>query len=224
MDFDSLSKDEKWKQSLKRVFDDQVKLDRELGVPEAFVFNLIGEKDDWSFIVKLCAYFEAALTNVLAEKLTPKLVDVISNMPFSDNKSSKARMAKELGVISDDDYKFIRALAQTRNIFVHRIGNVTKSLDTLLPELKSEGVSIPILLGWQIGNGIDSVLRSGKEHKPWGKLVNFGVIVQANLALFHLLKSRADMDVERLIRSSEQQRIENLDKIFDQLKQSFSGE
>ena len=50
-----------------QMFADVVSSVQKLGLPEGFYNNLLNE-DDWSFVIKLSALFEAAATHVLTER------------------------------------------------------------------------------------------------------------------------------------------------------------
>lgn len=135
-DPEGLIDDPEYKAAMEAILAETSRLDEKLGVAPMFQLKLIEEKDDWSYVVKLCAYFEAVLSQLIVERLGDETEDVVGKLPFAENKSSKARLAKALGIISGDDFRFFRALAEVRNIYVHRITNVTRPLGSILPELK----------------------------------------------------------------------------------------
>ena len=70
------------------IFHDVVQFEQCLGLPNGFYEKLLGE-DDWSFIVKLSALFEAACSHILVKRLhAPELEDYLgrnSGLPLSRN-------------------------------------------------------------------------------------------------------------------------------------------
>jgi energy-converting hydrogenase A subunit M len=101
---------------------------KELSLPEGFYDELLQE-DDWSFIIKLHALVEAAVTGLLLEALGQKeLHDVISKLALSDKYMGKMAIIKSLSLLKDEYRRFIVTLSQVRNDFVHDVSNVSASL------------------------------------------------------------------------------------------------
>ena len=64
------------------LFKDITQLERRLGLPEGFYERLVRE-DDWSFVIKLNALFEAACTHALANRLHAPQAGTIASVPGS---------------------------------------------------------------------------------------------------------------------------------------------
>lgn len=112
-----------------QMFADVVSSVQKLGLPEGFYHNLLHE-DDWSFVIKLSALFEAAATHALTARLGyPKLLDSFSYLDHANTKYGKIKLLKELEVISPEQAKFLTKLAELRNAFAHNISNVSMTFD-----------------------------------------------------------------------------------------------
>jgi len=105
------------------------KLEKQLKIPEGFLARLPGE-DDWSFIIKLHAIFEASLSELLAAVLgRPELEQVFSNLELNAHKSGKLAFASALKLLSPETRLFLRTLSEERNKMVHDISRVTLDLN-----------------------------------------------------------------------------------------------
>jgi hypothetical protein len=120
------------------VFPQLSELEARIGLPLGFCEGLREEPTDWSFVIKLHALFEAAITQLLVGKLArPELSELVSQMDMGHPRTGKIQMAKALGVLEEEERRFVRYLSMLRNDLVHNVGNVTftfddypKSLDT----------------------------------------------------------------------------------------------
>lgn len=89
----------------------------ELGLPSGFVQKL-QEEDDWSFVIKLHALFEGALSYVIVHRLgCDELDGLVSRMQMN----MKMSFAKALGMLSDPETTLIDWLSQQRNKCAHRV-------------------------------------------------------------------------------------------------------
>jgi hypothetical protein len=75
-------------------------LENEIGLPAGFCERLREEGDDWSFVIKLHALFEAALTQMLTSQLGfPELNPVIAHIDMGHRRTGKIEFAKVLGLL-----------------------------------------------------------------------------------------------------------------------------
>jgi|SRR6516225_3092587 hypothetical protein len=110
-------------------------LQKEIGISEYFLQNLFKESDDWSFVVKLNALVEAALTHLLTETIgRPELKDVLAHT----SRAGKTAFATALGLLEPEDRRLIVKLAEMRNVFVHDVKRVNLTIPEYLKSL-SEG-------------------------------------------------------------------------------------
>lgn len=112
-----------------QMFADVVSSVQKLGLPEGF-YNDLQREDDWSFVIKLSALFEAVATHALTARLGyPKLLDSFSYLDYANTKYGKIKLLKELEIISTEQAKFLTKLAELRNAFAHNISNVSMTFD-----------------------------------------------------------------------------------------------
>ena len=75
-------------------------LEKRLGVPDNFYSELLHD-DDWSFVIKLNALFEAACTHVLAARFkTPELEDSLAQLDLLHPKYGKVSLLCKLGALT----------------------------------------------------------------------------------------------------------------------------
>lgn len=112
-------------------------LESKVGLPRNFVHRLTGE-DDWSFIIKLNALFEASATHLLTSKLqAPELEDSLSYLDFGNRKYGKVMLLRKLGCLSPDETKFLQMLFELRNKLAHDVRNVEFDLNRYIESLDS---------------------------------------------------------------------------------------
>jgi len=98
--------------------------EKELGLPRGFIWRLLDE-DDWSFVIKLHALFEAALTHGLVHKLgVEALRDVFAETELSARNTGKVAFARALELLDKNERRFLSSLSELRNTLVHDITNV----------------------------------------------------------------------------------------------------
>lgn len=134
--------------------------ERKLGLKRGFYDDLL-ENDDWSFVIKLNAVFEAACTQALTQRLlSPELLDDLAHLDFSDKRRGKVRFLRSLDAISETHAKILYALAELRNKLVHNIAQVNFSLTRYFNELDKNQLKSQCEL-W--GSGVaDTLLSNGK--------------------------------------------------------------
>lgn len=115
-----------------------LELESKIGVEEGFFENLIHE-DDWSFIIKLHALFEAACTHLLLFHFNePGLSKILSRLELSNNTTGKLTFLKETELLGKNDRKFISCLSEIRNSLVHDIRKTKFSLNELVNSFDSK--------------------------------------------------------------------------------------
>lgn len=111
-----------------RVDEDEIdELEIEMGIPKGF-FNSLLHSNDWSFVVKLHAFLESAVTFLLTEIVDPKLEHVLAQLEMSNKKTGKLAFLSALGILESRSYRFISKLSELRNKLVHNVKNVSFSL------------------------------------------------------------------------------------------------
>ncbi|NOH86037.1 hypothetical protein F0249_19910 [Vibrio sp. 03-59-1] len=84
----------------------------------------IFEDDDWSFVIKMHAFIEAMVTELLLTQIDDdRIRPTIERLPLSDEQAGKLKMAKDLDLLDASERKFIKMLSSLRNNLAHRIEN-----------------------------------------------------------------------------------------------------
>lgn len=100
------------------------RLEAEIGLSSGF-FRKLRTENDWSFVIKLHALFEAALGHVIVHRLgCDALGAPITRLEMSDKDKGKIAFASALGIIGADDRRYIILLSQLRNRCVHDVRQV----------------------------------------------------------------------------------------------------
>jgi len=101
------------------------RLERDCGLPTGFCFALLRESD-WSFVIKLHALLESAISQLLVHSLSRKeLADIFAGLEMSNTRTGKLAFVKALDLLPKRHLDFMRALSELRNQLVHRIKNVS---------------------------------------------------------------------------------------------------
>lgn len=142
------------------IFKDISDFEVRLSLPNGFYDSLLKE-DDWSFIIKLSALFEASCTQILAVRLrSPELVSAFSYLEQGNTKCGKIVLLKELDAITSKQAKVLSVLASLRNKLVHNISNVGFSFSRYIQDLNIDDKNN--FVNW-FGHGLnDEIKFSGK--------------------------------------------------------------
>jgi hypothetical protein len=118
----------------KEVVEAAEQFEKQYGLPHGFVIGLPKE-DDWSFIVKIHALIEAAVTTQLSESIDPRLTLVFEQLELSDPRKGKIAFTKALNTLDSNQRRFIRFLSELRNDLVHNVRNVSFNITAHLSTL-----------------------------------------------------------------------------------------
>jgi hypothetical protein len=104
---------------------DVIALEIEIGLRPGFFLELLTEGDDWTFLIKVHALVEAAISHLLAGVLRkPELVKLFAQLELSNDRSGKIAFAKALDCLDNDERTTVRKLSELRNQLVHDVSNV----------------------------------------------------------------------------------------------------
>jgi hypothetical protein len=96
-------------------------LESHIGVKKGFTRRLLKE-DDWSFVIKLHAVFEAVCAHLLLHHFQePALNDVLGRLELSGRTTGKVTFLSKLDLISAGDRRYITVLSELRNSLVHDV-------------------------------------------------------------------------------------------------------
>ncbi|EIV1709763.1 hypothetical protein ACEV85_23175 [Vibrio parahaemolyticus] len=117
------------------IFSEIAELEPILGVPNGF-YDRLRVEDDWSFVIKLSALFEAVGTQALASKLQHvELEDAFAQLEQAHPKYGKIALMFKLSMITVDQRKFLLKLAELRNKLVHNISEVSFEFEGFISSL-----------------------------------------------------------------------------------------
>ena len=92
-----------------------LELERRIGVRSGFIRRLPRE-DDWSFIIKLHALFEAVCTHLLLHHFKePDLADTFSRLELSNKTTGKIAFLGKLELLNVENRRFITTLSELRS-------------------------------------------------------------------------------------------------------------
>jgi hypothetical protein len=113
-------------QIIKKTLEENIKpLEKRLNVTLGFFKDLLKEKNDWSFIIKIHSLVEAAVSYYLSLKIgNNKLENVFQKLPLSTASGGKIDFLRALGLLKEHR-GFIVLLSRLRNEYVHIVSNVS---------------------------------------------------------------------------------------------------
>jgi hypothetical protein len=110
-------------------------LEIKIGTKRGF-FNELLDADDWSFVIKLHAFFEAVCTHLLLFHFKdPELNEILSRIELSNKKTGKIAFLEKLGLIGTFNRRLIATLSEMRNSLVHDVRNSEFNLNSLVNNL-----------------------------------------------------------------------------------------
>lgn len=115
-------------------------LEEELKLPKNFFLKLLEEDDDWSFIIKLHALIEGAVSYLLTKTINEKCSDIFAQLELSNNKTGKIAFAGKAGLLDDKEISYIKKLSEIRNKLIHNISDVKFDLKAYVAELDNQQI------------------------------------------------------------------------------------
>jgi len=113
-------------------------IEKEVGVRRGFLASLLKE-DDWSFIIKIHALLEAAVSYLLCKTLgRDELAEVFPYVELSEKRAGKMAFVKALNLLEEPDRRFVSSLSELRNQLVHKVKNVEFDLKKHIGEMPPE--------------------------------------------------------------------------------------
>ena len=101
--------------------------------PPEFFTDLLGQGDDWTFVIKFHAIIEAAFTQTLTRRLgVPEFESIFADLELSNASTGKIAFGKAAGLIDDLERRYVRALSELRNTLVHDVRKVGFRFDEYL--------------------------------------------------------------------------------------------
>lgn len=107
-----------------------LKLEIDMRLSRGF-FERLRDEQPWSYIIQLCAYYQIALANIIANSLDhAELTEIFAQIPLAESHFGLLRIAKTLNIIDANCYPFLNKLAEIRNILAHNISMVSFDWDS----------------------------------------------------------------------------------------------
>jgi hypothetical protein len=107
-------------------------LESNIGVEQGFFDQLLHE-DDWSFVIKLHAVFEAVVTHLLTYHFQEEsLADLFARLELSNKTTGKIAFMKAIGWMGKDNRRYISSLSELRNALVHDVRNCSFDLKEMV--------------------------------------------------------------------------------------------
>ena len=104
--------------------------EKRVGLPTGFVYSL-AQEDDWTFVIKIHALYETALTHILVTTFgNQKLRATLAEISMAD----KLNFTSACSLFDKEDRGMLRALSNLRNKLVHSVDQVAFSFSTYLSD------------------------------------------------------------------------------------------
>ena len=117
------------------IFSDVSDFESRLNLPKDFYRNLLKE-DDWSFIIKVSALFEAATTHLLAVRFrAPEIETELAFLEQANPRNGKIVLLEKMEAIYKEQASFLAKLANLRNQLAHKIENVNFNFDDYISNM-----------------------------------------------------------------------------------------
>lgn len=120
------------------IFSDIKDFEARLSLPPGFYEKLLKE-DDWSFVIKLSALFEAVCTHILSVRLrAPEIESSLAHLEQGNTRCGKIVLLKNLGAITNEQAAILSTLATLRNELAHNIKNVSFTFKSYTEDLNKD--------------------------------------------------------------------------------------
>lgn len=116
------------------------RIEQQLGLEAGFFYALdADDENDWSFIIKLHALVEAAISHLLTTALErPELGELFARLDISNKTTGKAAFVKALVLLDEPARRFMSSLSELRNKLVHDVRNVNFDLDNYVGAMSTD--------------------------------------------------------------------------------------
>ncbi|MCK8117073.1 hypothetical protein MTF68_05830 [Pseudoalteromonas sp. 2CM37A] len=143
------------------IFKDVSDFESRLGLPSGFYEGLIKE-DDWSFVIKISALFEAASTHLLSVRFrAPEVESELAFLEQANPRNGKIVLLEKMDAIYKDQANFLTKLAGLRNQLAHKIENVNFNFPDYISNLDKH--QLKSFVAWAGHGVIDETEFKGKK-------------------------------------------------------------
>jgi hypothetical protein len=117
------------------IFSDVSDFESRLNLPKNFYRDLLKE-DDWSFVIKVSALFEAATTHLLAVRFrAPEIETELAFLEQANPRNGKIVLLEKMEALYKEQAIFLTKLANLRNQLAHKIENVNFNFATYITDM-----------------------------------------------------------------------------------------
>lgn len=158
-------------------------LEAKLGLEPGFFDSLDSDdENDWSFVIKAHALVEAAVSHLLTQTIKrPELGDLFSRLDMSNKATGKAAFVKALGLLGEEQRRFVSALSELRNRLVHDVRNVNFDLlehvDSLNPKERETFLKNFNIISTEVTDDVRNLFRFDPRQVLWYSTMAFLGIV-----------------------------------------------
>lgn len=116
-------------------------LEKKIGLTHGF-FNSLLREDDWSFVIKLHALFEAVCNDLLVYHIREtEIRPVVARLALNNESTGKLAFLTALRLIDKPEQRYIRALSKLRNTLVHDVLQSSFTLPDYVAALGEKGLN-----------------------------------------------------------------------------------
>lgn len=158
-------------------------LEANLGLKQGFFESLDSDdENDWSFVIKAHALAEAAVSHLLTEAIKlPELADLFSRLDMSNKTTGKAAFVKALGLLGEEERRFVSAFSELRNRLVHDVRNVNFDLLEYVESLSERERETFLknfnIISTEVTNDVRTLFRLDPRQALWYSIMAFLGIV-----------------------------------------------
>lgn len=148
-------------------------LEAKLGIEPGFFESLDDDdENDWSFVIKLHALVEAAVSHLLTEQLhRPELSELFARLDISNETTGKAAFVKALALLDKPERRFMSALSELRNKLVHDVRRINFDLLQHVEDMSKDQQDAFLknfnLLSTEITDDVRNLFRHDPRQALW---------------------------------------------------------
>jgi hypothetical protein len=188
--------------------------EKAIKLPDGFCERLRDE-DDWSFVIKLHALLEAAVTHLLVVTLGHEtLMPIFARLELGQAQTGKLAFVDRLSLLDSQNRGFLRWLSEVRNQVVHDVRNVAFDLAAYVMGLDSNQRRkfLKAIVARDADNSVSV------DDETFGPLSRLAKMLVWRQGLFVVAIIHLQADAERLRTESERSEFERLKTISKALQ------
>ena len=144
------------------------------------------DENDWSFVIKLHALVEAAVSHLLTAQFhREELSGLFSRLDMSNETTGKAAFVKALALLGKPERRFMSSLSELRNKLVHDVRNVNFDLLHYVEGMNKDQQAAFLknfnLLSTEVTNDIRNLFQHDPRQALWYSGMAFLGIVYLNI-------------------------------------------